>query len=123
MESMGTTGVGRRPWASETSRARCSRPVIHAADISGVMFRLFRRLVGLSISFAVVMAVLTYLGPGLAARSMNGYISGLGSAQAGDIQRADSIGAQLTREWASLSAGVTRAVHGLEAAVARLAPR
>jgi len=83
-----------------------------------MVFRLIRRLMGLTVSLVLVLGV-TSVGPQLAARSMNGYVRIVDQAESGHYAEAGSISAQLQRDWRSLSTQVSSAVSSLQRAVSR----
>ena len=84
-----------------------------------MVFRLIRRLMGLTVSLVLVLGVTSELGPQLAARSMTDYVRVFDQAQSGHYAEADSISAQLQRDWRSLGTLVTSAVSSLQRAVSR----
>jgi hypothetical protein len=86
------------------------------------MLRAFRRLVVIAILLAVVTSVAGQWGPGLAARSMSGYLAEVHAAEAGRYDEADRISAGITAQWESLRVHVAQAVRDLEQAVDGIAP-
>jgi hypothetical protein len=86
------------------------------------MIRALGRPVVIAMLFAVMTSVAGATGPGLAARSMGGYVAAVDAAEAGDYARADSIASGLGAQWNSLRVHVTQAVQSLEQAVEGLAP-
>jgi hypothetical protein len=88
-----------------------------------VVVHLIRQLVGLTVALALVLGVTHYVGPQLAARSMTGYVAELHAAESGNLREADSIAAQLQRDWRSLSADVTRLLREVQNSLRRMAPR
>jgi hypothetical protein len=88
-----------------------------------MVFRLIRRLMGLTVSLVLVLGVTSELGPQLAARSMTDYVRVFDQAQSGHYAEADSISAQLQRDWRSLGTRVTSAVSSLQRAVSRALAR
>ena len=82
----------------------------------------FRRLVGLAILFAVLSTVLSHWGPGLAAKSMGGYVRQLDAAEAGNYAQADRIGTDLAREWDGMRVQVLRLVHEVQDAIDGIVP-
>lgn len=82
-----------------------------------------RRLAGLMIAFALVSAVANQVGPGLAARSMTGYLAQLDAAEAGDFATADAIGTDLARQWDGFRLQVVRVLERAEQVVSDLGPR
>lgn len=88
-----------------------------------MVFRPIRRLMGLTVSLVLVLGVTSEFGPQLAARSMTDYVRVLDQAQSGHYAEADSISAQLQRDWRSLGTRVTSAVSSLQRAVSRALAR
>jgi hypothetical protein len=88
-----------------------------------VLFHALRRLAGLMIAFALISAVATNGGPGLAARSMTGYLSAFDAAEAGDHAQADRISGDLARQWDHLRLQVQQVLHRAETVVSDLVPR
>ena len=82
-----------------------------------------RRLVVIAIVFAVISAVASQWDPGLAARSMAGYVAEVDAAEAGRLGEVDRISADISTQWESFRAHVTAAVQGLERAVEGVAPQ
>ena len=87
-----------------------------------MLFHGLRRLAGLMIAFALISAVATNGGPGLAARSMTGYLSAFDAAEGGDYAKADAIGTDLSRQWDHLRLQVVQVLHQAEKVVTDLAP-
>lgn len=85
-----------------------------------MLLRAFRRLVSLAIAFAVVSAVANNLGPGLAARSMTGFMAEMDAAQSGDHAKADAISSDLSWQWHQLQDRVVLVVKQAEHAVSEL---
>jgi hypothetical protein len=84
-----------------------------------MVFRLIRRLMGLSVSLVLVLGVTSELGPQLAARTMTDYVRVFDQAKSGHYAEADSISAQLQRDWRDLGTRVTTAVAQLQRTVSR----
>mgnify|MGYP003542897544 CR=1 FL=1 len=83
-----------------------------------MVFRLIRRLMGLTVSLVLVLGV-TSVGTQLAARSMTDYVRVVDQAQVGNYAQADSISAQLARDWRRLGTQVSTAWASLEKSVSR----
>jgi hypothetical protein len=88
-----------------------------------MLLRAFRRLAGLMIVFAVVSAVANNAGPGLAARSMTGFVAQLDAAESGDYAKADAIGTDLAHQWDRFRVQVVQVLDRAEQVVSDLAPR
>jgi hypothetical protein len=88
-----------------------------------MVFRLIRRLMGLTVSLVLVLGVTSELGPQLAARSMTDYVRVFDQAQSGHYAEADSISAQLQRDWRDLGTRVSSAVAQLQRTVSRALAR
>lgn len=88
-----------------------------------MVFRLIRRLMGLTVSLVLVLGVTSELGPQLAARSMTDYVRVVDHAQSGHYAEADSISAQLQRDWRDLGTRVSSAVAQLQRSVSRALAR
>lgn len=84
-----------------------------------MVFRLIRRLMGLSVSLVLVLGVTSELGPQLAARSMTDYVRVFDQAQSGHYAEAASITAQLQRDWRDLGTRASSALAQLQRAVSR----
>ena len=82
-----------------------------------------RRLILIAIAFAVVSSVASAWGPGLAARSMTGYVAEVHAAETGRFDEVDRISSVIAAQWDSLRASVTSAVRGLEQTVEGVVPR
>jgi hypothetical protein len=86
-----------------------------------MLLHALRRLVGLAIAFAIMSTVANNLGPGLAARSMNGFMAEMDAAQSGDYAKADAISSDLARQWQHLQDEVVLVMKQAEHAVSELA--
>lgn len=88
-----------------------------------MLFHALRRLAGLMIAFALITAVAQGGGPGLATRSMTGFMAQLDAAESGDYAKADAIGSDLARQWDRFRVQVVLVLDRAEQVLSDLAPR
>ena len=88
-----------------------------------MVFRIARRLLGLALVFLLVSAVVSHVGPSLAARSMSGYVNEVDAAEHGNYGEANAISESIKNEWLTLQRDASGLWEQAASTVERWLPR